>query len=50
MRKEFQLFVNEDGSIEILDPLDREKECYADSLSGVAQDVVEMLQEAGMIE
>lgn len=47
-RAEFQLFVNEDGSIEIFDPVNR-NEAYADGATVVASEVCEMLNEAEML-
>lgn len=48
MPREYQLFVHTDGSIEIVDPVTREK-CFADRDSHASEDIITMLDEAQMI-
>lgn len=40
--------VNVDGSIEIIDPMTREQ-CFADNDTQASEEIVSMLDEAGMI-
>lgn len=47
-RAEFQLFINDNGSIEIVDPISR-KEAFADENTEAAMEINEMLVEAEMI-